>query len=85
LHTTDAQPNEFHIAIPSEPMPKYLKAQNATAAKLLMNWDSMASPVLKMQADIHSAINSILKRSLICTNQSPLYLGACQMTGGRMD
>jgi len=35
---------------PSELVPKSLKAQNATAAKLLMSWGSMASPVLKMQA-----------------------------------
>ena len=35
---------------PSELVPKSLKAQNATAAKLLMSWGTMASPVLKMQA-----------------------------------
>ena len=35
---------------PSELVPKSLKAQNSTAAKLLMSWGSMASPVLKMQA-----------------------------------
>jgi len=34
----------------SELVPKSSKAQNAAAAKLLMSWGSMASPVLKMQA-----------------------------------
>jgi len=50
--------------LPSELVPKSL-AQNAAAAKLLMSLGSMASPVLKIQAaSRHSAINSILKRSL---------------------
>ena len=35
----------------SELVPKSLKAWNAAAAKLLMSWGSMASPVLNMQAD----------------------------------
>ena len=35
---------------PSELVPKSLNAQNSAAAKLLMNWVSMASPVLKIQA-----------------------------------
>ena len=35
---------------PSELVPKSLKARNATVAKLLMSWDSMDSPVLRMQA-----------------------------------
>ena len=37
---------------PSELVPKSLKAQNATAEKLL-SWGSMACPVLKMQATSH--------------------------------
>ena len=33
---------------PSELVPKSLKVQNAAAAKLLVNWGSMASPVLNI-------------------------------------
>ena len=43
-------PDELRITTPSELVPKSLKAQNAPVAKLLMSWDSMVSPILKMQA-----------------------------------
>ena len=57
------------LQLPSELVPKSLKAQNAAVAKLLMSWGSMASPVLKIQATsqgIQSSIYSILKRQLTC-------------------
>jgi len=38
------------LQLASELVPKSLKAQNSAAAKLLMSWESMASPLRKMQA-----------------------------------
>ena len=42
-------PDELHIAIDLQTSAKFLKAQTAAAAKLLMNLDSMTSLALKAQ------------------------------------
>ena len=72
---------------PSELLPKSLKAQNA-AAKLLMSWGSMASPILKMQAasqGIQPSTPSSRGHWLALVSPLPWSLSAwLTMEGGRM-
>jgi len=70
---TCSVPMSSVLQSPSELVPKFLKAQDASVAKLLMSWGSMASPVLKMQALSHQ----LHPQEFIEPHWPPLYLGAC--------
>jgi len=55
------------LQLPSELVPKILKARNATVVSLLIGWGFMASPALRKKVGHfhrHLSINSILKGSL---------------------
>jgi len=60
---------------PSELVPKSSKAQNAAAAKLLMSWGSMASPVISRLLPTAFS-HQLHPQEVIDQHWSPLYLGA---------
>jgi len=62
---------------PSKLVPKSLKAQDATVAKLLMSWGSMASPVLKIRLLPKALSHQLHPQEVIDPHWPPLYLGAC--------